>query len=90
MKKNNENGIPFEDFKEKYWQNLVDDMQKLLDDLDMSWTWQYSDIIGKYYRDKFNNSEITRDELLDAQHHINNILQHIQIEIENILSKKNK
>ena len=86
--RNNENGIPLKDFIEKYWQNTVDDIQKLIENKDLKWVWKYADEISKLYRSKYNTNEIDREDLLDAQHHINNILEVAYSVIEDLLEEK--
>ncbi len=88
--RNNENGISSKDFIEKYWQNIVDDMQKLLDNQNMKLVWEYSDEISKLYREKYYANEISRDEIMDFHHHVNNILEMIYSEIEERNKKRSR
>lgn len=85
---NPENGIPYKDFVERYWQDTTDEMQRLLDTRDIRWIEAFAISMRDDYIKKWNKWEEITEAIRDKFHHVNNILQHMQFEIENILESE--
>lgn len=70
--KNNENGIPLNDFLDRYGKEVLDNFQSYVNNGDIKWLWAY----GKDLSSRFDS--------MDDHHHINNILQLLMCKIDDM------